>query len=105
MLTLKEKMELVLSSLSSLEVNDDRLEFLKCNYEEARKNTLSEDLFMDGSFSDTYLTMRKLDLATSDYIKALESQVVELKKLVVGFGVGTIQDKTEEMKKILSDLK
>lgn len=103
MLTLKEKMELVLSSLSSLGANDDSLEFLKCNYEEARKNTLSEDLFLDGSFSDTYSTMRELDLATVDYIKALESQVVELKQLVVGFGVGTIQDKAEEMKKILNN--
>lgn len=105
MLTSKEKMELVLSSLSSLEVDDASLEFLKGNYEEARKNTLSEDLFMDESFSDTYFTMRKLDSATADYIKALESKIVELKKLVVGFGVGTIQDKAEEMKKILNNLK
>lgn len=105
MLTSKEKMELVLSSLSSLEVDDASLEFLKGNYEEARKNTLSEDLFMDESFSDTYFTMRKLDSATADYIKALESKVVELKKLVVGFGVGTVQDKAEEMKKILNNLK
>ena len=104
MLTLKEKMELVLSSLSSLEVDDNDLEFLKGNYEEARKNTLSEDLFMDENFLDTFFTMRKLDLATAVYINALESQVVELKKLVVGFGVGTIQENAEEMK-ILNNLK
>ena len=103
MLTLKEKVKLVLSSLSSLEVSNDRLKFLKHNYEEARENTLSEDLFMNESFSDTYFTMRKLDSATADYIKALESQVVELKNLVIDFGVGDIQEKTEEMKKILNN--
>ena len=103
MLTLKEKRELVLSALSSLKSNDNNLEFLRCNYVEARKNTLSEDLFMNESFTDTYFTMRQLDSATADYIKALESQVVELKNLVIDFGVGAIQEETEDMKKILSN--
>ena len=103
MLTLKEKVELVLSSLSSIGVSDNNLEVLKCNYEEAREDTLNEDLFMNEDFLDTYFTMRKLDLATADYIKALESQVVELKRLVIGFGVGTIHENAEEMKKILNN--
>ena len=103
MLTLKEKRELVLSALSSLKVSGSNLESLRCNYEEARKNTLCEDLLMNESFPDTYFTMRQLDSATADYIKALESQVVELKNLVIDFGVGTTQEETEEMKKILNN--
>lgn len=102
MLTLKEKVELVSSSLSSIGETYKEESFLKEKYDTIRNKVLDEDLFFSDSVSEVYSSMRALDIITADYIKLLEKEVADLKDLVVGFGVGSIQHNAELMQDLVS---
>lgn len=105
MLTLKEKFDLVSSSLSSLGETYKKEEFLKKEYNITRSNVLDEDLFFSDSVSDVYASMRALDTVTADYIRLLEAEVSDLKSLVVGFGVGSVQLNAESMRNLVNGSK
>ena len=105
MLTLEEKVDLVSSSLCSLGKKYKNEEFLKNAYNATRGRVLDEDLFFSDSASDVYDTMRALDTVTADYIKLLENEVSDLKSLVAGFGVGSVQHDAEAMRDLINSNK
>ena len=73
--------ELFLSGLSQLQPLVQKVEKLEADYETSRKKVLSEDLFWSEDKDEVYSVMREHDTASSDYIKGLKKELLELMTL------------------------
>lgn len=84
--------ELFLSGLSQLQPLVQKVESFEETYETSRQKVLSEDLFWSEDKDETYRIMREHDTASSDLIKGLKKELLELMTLATTVGLGNKED-------------
>ena len=84
--------KLFIDGLAQLKPLVDKVETLEGNYETSRKKVLSEDLFWSEDKDETYRIMREHDVASSDLIKGLKKELLELMTLATTVGLGNKED-------------
>lgn len=84
--------ELFLSGLSQLQPLVEKVEALEVDYETSRENVLSEDLFWSEDKNEVYRVLREHDTASSDLIKGLKKELLELMTLATTVGLGDKED-------------
>lgn len=72
-----ETARLFVDGLAKLQPPSKELQSLEANYENLRKEVLSEDLFWSEDKDKIYRVMLELDTASSDYIKGLKKRLEE----------------------------
>ena len=94
MLELEEKAKLVSNVLSS---NNESMNSLKERYATARNKVLGKNL----SFSELYSNIRELDCVTTDYIKSLEQELLNLQEIVEDLWNGSEHGNADLMRDLL----
>lgn len=84
--------EMFVDGLAQLQPLVQKVETLEANYETSRKKVLSEDLFWSEDKDEVYSVMREHDTASSDYIKGLKKELLELMTLATTVCLGNKED-------------
>lgn len=88
----RKNAELFLSGLSQLQPLVEKVEKLENTYETSRQKILSEDLFWSEDKDEIYHVLREHDTASSDLIKGLKKELLELMTLATTIGLGNKED-------------
>lgn len=83
---------LFVDGLAQLQPLVEKVEALEADYETSRENVLSEDLFWSEDKDEVYSIMREHDTASSDLIKGLKKELLELMTLATTVGLGDKED-------------
>lgn len=84
----RKNAELFLSGLSQLQPLVQKVESLEDIYNTSREKVLSEDLFWSEDKDKVYHVLREHDTASSDYIKGLKKELLELMTLASTIDLG-----------------
>lgn len=77
----KKTARLFVDGLAQLQPLVQKVESLEEAYKTSRQKVLSEDLFWSEDKDEVYSVMREHDTASSDYIKGLKKELLELMAL------------------------
>lgn len=84
---------LFISGLSKLQPLIEKVEKIEDDYKTSREKVLSEDLFWSDDKNEIYRVLREHDTISSDYIKGLKKELLELMTLATTIGLGNKEEK------------